>query len=137
MQAIGTNVRRLREAAGLSQESLGAQAGVHPNTVKNLERFKLETTQLSTIEGIARVLGVEVEVLMFRDDVDRAAVLASLDRFFESERAAELAVTDEEKEDLRAGSWRFGPLTPRAWEKIVEARRLYKQAQASASGEGT
>lgn len=52
------NVRRAREAAGLSQERLAARAGLSTRTVARIEGG--EDTTIGTLAAIARALGVAV-----------------------------------------------------------------------------
>jgi transcriptional regulator with XRE-family HTH domain len=63
LRIVGRSVRRIRKAARITQEQLAAEAGVHVNTIINLEKGKLETVQLSTLEIVAAVLGCQVTEL--------------------------------------------------------------------------
>jgi transcriptional regulator with XRE-family HTH domain len=62
---FGKRVKHLREAKGLSQESLAAKAGVHRTYIGMIERAEKNLT-LSSMESIARALGIRI-----RDLVDR------------------------------------------------------------------
>jgi transcriptional regulator with XRE-family HTH domain len=55
---FGSNLRRARQAAGLSQESLADAADLHRNTIPALENDQSEP-RLSTILALARALGIE------------------------------------------------------------------------------
>ena len=54
---FGQLVRRLREAAGLSQEDFAARAGVHRTYIGGIERGERNPT-LTTIYRLARALRV-------------------------------------------------------------------------------
>ena len=57
-QAVfGAKVRRLRDAAGLTQEQLGARCGMDLAAISRIERG-LKDTQLSTIVRLAHALDV-------------------------------------------------------------------------------
>lgn len=54
---FATNVRRLRVAAGLSQEALADRAGLHRTYISSIERAE-RNVSLQNIFGIAEALGV-------------------------------------------------------------------------------
>jgi transcriptional regulator with XRE-family HTH domain len=62
-ERFGANVRRLRTAAGLSQEQLGARAELHRTEISLLERAAREP-RLSTIVRVARALRVRPAELL-------------------------------------------------------------------------
>lgn len=62
-EAFAANLRRLRLAAGLSQEQLAGRTGLHPTEISRLERAVREP-RLGTIVRLARGLGVGVEGLV-------------------------------------------------------------------------
>jgi transcriptional regulator with XRE-family HTH domain len=64
--AMGTRLKRLREAAGLSQAGLARLAGVHWRTVQNYEYAK-RTMPFDVAVKIADALGVGLEVLAGRE----------------------------------------------------------------------
>lgn len=53
---VGLNVKRLREAQGISQEDLADRAGVHRTYVSGVERGVRNPT-ITVLEKIARALG--------------------------------------------------------------------------------
>ena len=59
MKAFGAQVRRLREARGLSQEELAESAGAHRNYVGGVERGEYNLSLISMAK-IANGLGVRV-----------------------------------------------------------------------------
>lgn len=73
--AIGRRVRTLRDAQGLSQDDLAQKAGVHRNTVSNVETDHYSTVTLETLSVIAGALGVDVGVLAAPDVIDGAALV--------------------------------------------------------------
>ena len=60
---IGDAVRRLRLAAGLSQEELGLEAGVQRNFISLIELGRNQPT-ISTIAKLARALGMKASELV-------------------------------------------------------------------------
>lgn len=54
-QRFGTRLRKLRTAAGLSQESLAAKAGLHRTYIGGIERGE-RNVSLQNIARIARTL---------------------------------------------------------------------------------
>jgi transcriptional regulator with XRE-family HTH domain len=60
---IGTQLRAARERALLTQEELGAQAGLQPLTISRIETDKVEP-RYSTIRKLAKALGVEPTELL-------------------------------------------------------------------------
>ena len=61
---VGKNVRRLRVAAGLSQEALGLSVGCEPSYIGRIERGK-ENVTLDLLESISRALATENMVPLF------------------------------------------------------------------------
>ena len=53
---LGTRLRRLREAAGLTQEELALRAGLTPNAVSDLERGKTRRPHPHTVRSLADAL---------------------------------------------------------------------------------
>ena len=66
-QVLGSRVRRLRETAGLTQETLAHSAGIGRITLVRLENGK-HVPKLTTLKAIARVLEKPVEVLLTDPD---------------------------------------------------------------------
>jgi transcriptional regulator with XRE-family HTH domain len=63
---MGTRLKRLREAAGLSQAKLAAAAGVSPRTVQNWEYGK-RTFDFESAWKLADVFGVTLDELAGRE----------------------------------------------------------------------
>lgn len=63
LKQFGSRVRKERQAQGLSQEKLGAKAGVHRTYIGMIERGEKSVT-LTSMEKIARALGVRVRDLV-------------------------------------------------------------------------
>lgn len=67
---IGANLRRLRVAAGASQEAFGEQVGWHRTMVGAVERGE-RNLNLRTIERLSTRLGVDpLDLLRTADDRD-------------------------------------------------------------------
>jgi ribosome-binding protein aMBF1 (putative translation factor) len=59
---FGKRVRALRRERGLSQEEVAERAAVDPKHVQAIEHGRKNVT-FATIQGVARALGVRLEVL--------------------------------------------------------------------------
>ena len=66
-QILGTRVRTLREAVGLTQEALATAAGIGRATMIPLENGR-HAPRLSTLSAIAQALGTSVEDLLAGPD---------------------------------------------------------------------
>lgn len=62
-KSFAANLRREREARGLSQEALAHQAGLHRTYVGSIERGE-RNVSIDNIERLARALGLEPADLM-------------------------------------------------------------------------
>jgi transcriptional regulator with XRE-family HTH domain len=62
-EQFARNLRRRREAAGLSQQQLADRTGLHPTEISRLERAVREP-RLGTMLRLARGLDVGVEKLV-------------------------------------------------------------------------
>lgn len=60
---LGTNLRRLREAKGLSQEAFAFEAGIHRTYVSDIERGARNPT-ITVVENLAVALGVTASELL-------------------------------------------------------------------------
>ena len=60
---LGTNLRRLREAKGLSQEAFAFEAGIHRTYVSDIERGARNPT-ITIVENLAIALGVSASELL-------------------------------------------------------------------------
>ena len=61
-ETVARNMRRLRVARGLSQETFADEAGIDRTYVSRLERNK-ENPTVAVLEKIARALNVEIAAL--------------------------------------------------------------------------
>lgn len=64
-EVLALNLRRLRQAQGLSQEELAHRAGIDRTYVSSLER-SVYAAGIDVVERIAGVLGVEAADLLKR-----------------------------------------------------------------------
>jgi transcriptional regulator with XRE-family HTH domain len=62
-QTVGINVRRLRKARGLSQESLAADSGIDMRYLGGIERGQ-ENPTVAVVGDIAKALGVHASTLL-------------------------------------------------------------------------
>jgi len=60
---IGNRLKELREASGMSQQSLAVAAGLSVSLVSQIERGGRLDPRISTISSLARVLGVSLDYL--------------------------------------------------------------------------
>jgi len=60
---LGTNLRWLREAKGLSQEAFAFEAGIHRTYVSDIERGARNPT-ITVVENLAVALGVTASELL-------------------------------------------------------------------------
>lgn len=60
---FGERLRELREGAGLSQEHLAEQIGVHQTYIYKLEAGKSQPTVARAL-SLARALGIGIEILL-------------------------------------------------------------------------
>ena len=63
---IAANVRRLRDAKGLSQEELADVTGYHRTYVGGIERAEKNIT-IAVLEALAGALGVEAHSLLLKE----------------------------------------------------------------------
>jgi transcriptional regulator with XRE-family HTH domain len=63
MSNISKNLRKMREAKGLSQEKLARMADVANNTIIKIEAGKNQNPTLDTLKKISKVLGVSLDDL--------------------------------------------------------------------------
>lgn len=62
-QRFGANVRRLRQAKGLSQEGLAQMAGIHRTYIGAVERGE-RNVSIDNMERIAAAVGVSIADLL-------------------------------------------------------------------------
>jgi transcriptional regulator with XRE-family HTH domain len=62
-EEVGFNIRKIREQRGLSQEELGALAGLHRAYIGQIERGE-KNIGLKNLEKIANALGLGVQDLL-------------------------------------------------------------------------
>lgn len=65
-EIVGTNVRRLRQSKGLSQEALAERSGLHRTYISGVERGVRNIT-LAALDSLARALRVAPAVLLSTD----------------------------------------------------------------------
>ena len=64
MEPTGGNVRRLREAAGLSQAALGRAAGITQGWLRDIETGRIKSPGVAVLRKIAKGLGVDLAELL-------------------------------------------------------------------------
>lgn len=63
-QNLANNIKKLREAKGLSQEKLARAADVANNTLIKMESGENKNPTLDTLKKVAKALGVSVDDLI-------------------------------------------------------------------------
>ena len=63
-QNLASNIKKLREAKGLSQEKLARLADVANNTLIKMESGENQNPTLDTLKKVAKALGVSVDDLI-------------------------------------------------------------------------
>jgi transcriptional regulator with XRE-family HTH domain len=71
---LAANVKRAREARGMSLMQLARATGNHISTISNIERGTATDPRISTIEAIARVLGVSIADLLDGSEAEEAVI---------------------------------------------------------------
>lgn len=66
---MGYNLKKMREAARLTQEQLSAKSGVSRVTIATIEAKKDYVTTTKTLFKLAKALGTTVDALFFVEDV--------------------------------------------------------------------
>ena len=61
MSKIGSNIKKLRETAGISQDRLSKLADISSNTVAKLELNESPNPTIETLQKIAKALNVKVD----------------------------------------------------------------------------
>ncbi|HHD8732622.1 TPA: helix-turn-helix domain-containing protein [Escherichia coli] len=68
MNHIGDNIRRMREAAKLSQQELADKSGISKAQISRLENGTQKNPQIHTVIALATELGTTVEELIFGEE---------------------------------------------------------------------
>ena len=63
-QNLANNIKKLREAKGLSQEKLARLADVANNTLIKMESGENQNPTLNSLKKVAKALGVSVDYLI-------------------------------------------------------------------------
>ena len=67
VKVFGSNVRRYRQALGLSQESFAEKCGLHRTYISAIERYR-RSIALENVQRIADALGVETYKLFIESE---------------------------------------------------------------------
>ena len=62
-------IKALREAAGMSQQALAVAAGLSVSVVSQLEQGTKRDPRLSTVQALARALGVDIRELAGEEEL--------------------------------------------------------------------
>lgn len=68
VKVFGLNVKRYRQAAGLSQEAFAEKCGMHRTYISAIECFR-RSISLENIQRISDELGIETYQLFMEEDI--------------------------------------------------------------------
>lgn|GEM_PF-2772564 len=93
LPVVARNVRRFREAKGLSQAALGRAAGIAAAHVSMIESGRRADPQGSILQALARALGVTVDALLQERpaEVSVMEAVATMDEERGDQEAAKVA----------------------------------------------
>ena len=63
LPAISRNLKKLREAAGMSQQELAGKAGISLSVIAQIEQGVIANPRVNTVTGLAEALGVTCDTL--------------------------------------------------------------------------
>lgn len=69
IKVFGTNLRKYRLEAGLSQEKLAEKCGLHRTYISDIERFQ-RSIALENVQKVANALEIETHKLFIEDETD-------------------------------------------------------------------
>jgi transcriptional regulator with XRE-family HTH domain len=87
--SLARNLRRVRETRRLTQEALGARAGVSRNWIASLELGRITNPGVFPLYRLACALGVTLEALLGRPALDTASVRAHAYTLVDAQRELE------------------------------------------------
>jgi transcriptional regulator with XRE-family HTH domain len=70
MLSFGERIGVLRRRQGMTQRTLGEEAGIHPNTIARLERGKLTDLPGRAVARLAQALGTTTDYLLGLSEQD-------------------------------------------------------------------
>jgi transcriptional regulator with XRE-family HTH domain len=70
MLSFGERIVLLRRRQGMTQRTLGEEAGIHPNTIARLERGKLTDLPGKAVARVAQALGTTTDYLLGLSEQD-------------------------------------------------------------------
>lgn len=100
LKDLAANLRRAREAAGLSQHDLAKKSGISRTTIKNIELGTRANAKLATIQALASAMGISV--LQLTAGPQRTQQQACVERFLKSAWVKAKPVSDQDAAWLRA-----------------------------------
>lgn len=65
MEHIGHNIRRMRDAANMSQQKLAEMAGISKSQLSRLESGEQDNPSIKTLIPIAAALGASIEEIVY------------------------------------------------------------------------
>lgn len=128
---LGSNIRRLREQARLTQVELARAAGVHPMTISRLERGARRLSDAVTIAAIARALGCAPGDLL--EPMGQLPVEDAVRLLLESGLTGMLSPPLSEQElawlrtEIPGSFWVGAPPTPAMLVLLIQAYRQRKK----------
>ena len=125
LSALANNLRRLRRAAGLTQEELGRMAKLDRATIAAIERDRYKSTETTTVEALAKGLGVSPAELLL-EPVGQASGESFMEEFLASPWSKALEIKQDEIQWIRTLpkiTWAGTRPTPEVLAKLILWRR--------------
>jgi transcriptional regulator with XRE-family HTH domain len=124
---LAANLRRVRETRRLTQEALGARAGVSRNWIASLELGRITNPGVYPLYRLACALGVTLEALLGRPALDTASVRVHVYTLADAQRELEarLALVGAEPFEVMTPAQAAAYLPPSIGsEELMSAARL-------------
>jgi transcriptional regulator with XRE-family HTH domain len=121
MRVFAENLRRLRDAAGLTQEALANKSDVARPTIANYERGASDNVEMATLAALAGALGCEVADLVRKLPSGHVVIAELLASYLERWEKID-APTEPELQwlrDLPPTFWFGGEATPDSVHELI------------------
>ncbi|MBJ7593068.1 MULTISPECIES: helix-turn-helix domain-containing protein [Aeromonas] len=89
MTHIGDNIKRIRKAAGLSQQELAERCGISKSQLSRLESGEQQNPLIQTIIPIATALGASLDEIVYGETTETMTYLSkAMEELPEADKAA-------------------------------------------------
>lgn len=124
-EGLAANLRRVRDARGMTQAELGELAGVSRNYIASLELGRIRTPGVFACYRLAKALGVTLESLLGRPPLDTLPVRTRLYTLSDAQRELEARL-------VLVGAEPFDPMTSAQSAVYLPASIGVEELQAAA-----